>query len=48
MRSPPAPLLLLLPFSHPLCGSGPAARMKLRAAADMTDALAAARRAAGT
>jgi hypothetical protein len=45
-----SPLLLLLlpPFSQPLFGSGPDARMKLRAAADMTDALAAANLATGT
>jgi hypothetical protein len=47
---PPPPLLLLLPtpFSQPLLGSGAVARMKLRAAADMTAALAAASLATGT
>jgi hypothetical protein len=40
-------LLLLLP-AQPACGSELSARMKLRAAADITAAFAAARRASGT
>jgi hypothetical protein len=43
MRSPPPLLLLLAPAAtQPLRGSGPGARMKLLAAADITAALAAA------